>query len=409
MSRQLIGAASGRTRAHMPTHESLARMVRTWEAAKHRPSEPYPQLLAQIFEVTEGELFADPPDAADSGEVSEGSLIRKASDGDDDMERRRLLQLAAASAGIGILGASGEPVRQLLDLSLDHGFRSGEEWEMSAADHLYALRTRPPAQVAADLIIDLLTVRRQMEASSPAEVTELQRTLAMLASIHANALTRLGDHGAAVRWWRTGRSAADASGDRELRLLVRAEEAGHGLYGQRAPETVMRLVNNAEQIAGGPSVDLMTTRAKALSLLGKHAEARETLDVLVGLTEKGVRGDSLGFWKENQIYFAQSWVYAGAGDEARAGAARENVLRLTGDYQYKANVALHEALCTVVQGAVDEGVRRAAAVIDPLPVAYRSNHIIETGRMLLRAVPLDQQDRPAIGELREVLAIEATT
>lgn len=290
VARQLIDAASGRTRAHMPTHESLARMVRTWEAAQHRPSEPYPQLLAQIFEVTEEELFADSPDVADSGEVSEGSLVWKASDGDDDMERRRLLQLAAASAGIGILGASGEPVRQLLDLSLDHGFRSGEEWEMSAADHLHALRTRPPAQVAADLIIDLLTVRRQMEASSPAEVTELQRTLAMLASIHANALTRLGDHGAAVRWWRTGRSAVDASGDRELRLLVRAEEAGHGLYGQRAPETVMRLVNIAEQVAGGPSVDLLTTRAKALSLLGKHAEACETLDVLVGLTEKGAAG-----------------------------------------------------------------------------------------------------------------------
>lgn len=85
------------------------------------------------------------------------------------------------------------------------------------------------------------------------------------------------------------------------------------------------------------------------------------------------------------------------------------MLRLTSDYQYQANVALHEALCTVVQGAVDEGVRRAAAVIDPLPVAYRSNHIIETGRMLLRAVPLDQQDRPAIGEFREVLAIEAAT
>ncbi len=385
-------------------------MVRAWETGKHRPSEPYPLLLAQIFEVAEGELFADLPNVAELAKASEGNLMWKASDGgDDDMERRRLLRLAAASAGIGIFGASGEPVRQLLDLSIDHGFRSGEEWEMSAADHLYALRTRPPAQVAADLVIDLLTVRRQMEASSPAEVTELQRTLAMLAGIHANALTRLGDHGAAVRWWRTGRSAADASGDREVRLLVRSEEAGHGLYGQRAPETVMRLVGNAEQVAGGTSVDLLTTRAKALSLLGKHTEAYQTLDALVGLTEKGGRGDSLGFWKEDQIYFAQSWIYAGAGDETRAGVARENVLRLTNDYQYQVNVALHEALCTVVQGAVDEGVRRAAAVIDPLPVAYRSNHIIETARMLLRAIPLDQQHRLAIGELREVPAIEAAT
>ncbi|MER6825157.1 helix-turn-helix transcriptional regulator [Streptosporangium sp. NPDC000563] len=408
MARRLIDAAGGRTREHLPTQESLTRMVRAWEAGKHRPNEPYPALLAQIFEVPERELFANPPNADELVMPSEGIFIRKAPDG-DDMERRRLLQIAAASAGIGIFGVSGEPVRQLLELSLDHGFRSGEEWEISAADHLHALRTRPPAQVAADLIIDLLTVRRQMEVSSPAEVTELQRTLAVLASIHANALTRLGDHGAAVRWWRTGRSAADASGDREVRLLVRSEEAGHGLYGQRAPETVMRLVGNAEQVAGGLSVDLLTTRAKALSLLGRHAEARETLDAVVELTEKGDRGDSLGFWKENQIYFTQSWVHAGAGDEARAGTARENVLRLTCNYQYQANIALHEALCTVVQGATDEGVRRAATVIDPLPVAYRSNHIIETGRMLLRAIPLDQQDRPAVGEFREVLSTKVAT
>jgi hypothetical protein len=95
-----------------------------------------------------------------------------------------------------------------------------------------------------------------------------------------------------------------------------------------------------------------------------------------------------------------------AGDEARADTARDNVLRLTSDYQYGANVLLHEALCMIVKGGIDEGMRRAATVIDPLPAAYRSNHIMETGRMLLRAVPLDQQNRPAAVEFREVLAIE---
>ncbi|WP_344914906.1 helix-turn-helix transcriptional regulator [Streptosporangium oxazolinicum] len=409
VARQLIDAASGRIRAHMPTHESLARMVRTWEAGKHRPSEPYPQLLAQIFGVTEEELFADPPNATDSGEAPEGTLSWKAPDGDNDMERRRLLQIAAASAGIGILGVSGEPVRQLLDLSLSHDFRSGEEWEMSCDDHLHALRTRPPAQVVADLVIDLHLLRRQMETSSPAEVTGLQRVLAALSAVHGNALTRMGDHGAAVRWWHTARHAADASGDREVRLLVRGEEAGTGLYGQRTPETVLRLVRNAERIAGGPSVDLLTTQAKALSMLGKHEEARETLNALVDLAAKGATGDSIGFWKENQIYFAESWVHASAGDEDKAATARENVLRLTGDYQYGANIMLHEALCTVVRGGIDEGVRRAATVIDALSPAYRSRYILETGQMLLRAVPHDQQNRPTIGEFREVLAIEAAT
>ncbi|MEU8198509.1 helix-turn-helix transcriptional regulator [Microbispora amethystogenes] len=318
-------------------------------------------------------------------------------------ERRRLLQLAVA--GIGALGVCGEPVRRLLDQSLGRDFRSLEEWELACADHLYALRTRPPAQVAADLLVDLLGLRRQLETASPAGADELQRFTAALSSVHANALTRLGEHGGALRWWRTARQAADASGDLGLRLSVRRQEAGHGLYGQRDPQTVLRLLDSAERIARGPSVDLLITRAKALAMLGRHDEARQTVDAMVGLAGAGVVPDSFGFWKQDQVHFAESWVYAAEGDEPAADRAREDVLRLTGDYQYGANVRLHEALCTVAQGGVDEGMRLAAGVIDPLPVAYRSHHIIETGRMVLRAVPRKQRDRPAVGEFRQLLAL----
>lgn len=404
MARRLVEAADEETRNHLPTRETLIRRIKAYEAGHNRPGDPYRVLYARAFGIPEADLFDDPQNVSASEHPTRGSLAEKAPDG-DDMERRRLLQLAAT--GFGILGLSGEAVRQLLDLSLAHDFRSAEEWELACGDHLYALRTRPPAQVAADLIIDLLLVRRQLETSAPTEVAGLQRTMAALSTVHANALTRLGDHGAAVRWWHTARHAADASGDRELRLLVRAEEAGHGLYGQRAPGTVLRLVHDAKQIAGEPSVDLLTTQAKALSLLGRHDEALGTLNALLDLAAKGSTGDSLGFWKPNQIHFAESWVYAGAGDEARADTARTNVLRLTRDYQYQANVALHEALCMVVRGDIDEGMRRAATVIAPLAPAYRSNHIIETGKILLRAVPRDQQARPAVGDFHEVLTTEA--
>lgn len=447
MAKRLAEVADEWARERLPARDSLVRSIKGWEAGRHKPKNPYLTLYCRVFDMTEAELFAVGetaqarlPAVPDDGGLPvqgltrvprlrmdaavvealvlayiglvpgasnpESSLVWEEPHGDDmDTERRRLLQLAVASAGIGVLG---EPVRHLLDLSLGHDFRSIEEWELASSDHLYALRTRVPAQVGADLVIDLLAVRRQMEMSPPAEVVELQRVMAGLCTIHANALTRLGDHGAAIRWWYTARHAADASGDRELRLLVRCEEAGHGLYGQRAPETVVRLVHNAKRIGGGPSVDLMSTQAKALTLLGRHDEAREALNVLLDLTTKGSTGDSLGFWKESQIHFTESWVHAGAGDEAKADEARENVLRLTGDYQYQANALLHEALCTVVRGGIDEGMRQAAAVIDPLPLAYRSNHIIETGRMLLRVVPFDQQNRPAIGEFREVLADKVT-
>ncbi|XVQ88866.1 helix-turn-helix domain-containing protein [Microbispora siamensis] len=320
-------------------------------------------------------------------------------------ERRRLLQLAIA--GVGALGVGGEPVRRLLGESFGQEFRAVEDWELARADHLYALRTRPPSQVASDLLVDLLTVRRQLGTAAPAQAVELQRITATLASVRGNALTRLGKHGAALRWWRTARQAADASGDLGLRLMVRGEEAGHGLYGQRDPETVLCLVESAERIAGGPTADLLTTRAKALSLLGRHDEARGTVRALVALASGGVKGDTFGFWKPDQIHFAESWVYAGAGDEAAADRARQQVLAATRDYQYDANVRLHEALCTVSKGGVDTGMRQAATVITTLPAAYRSHHIVQTGRMVLQAVPAGQRARKAVGEFREVLGAGA--
>ncbi|MEO3862801.1 helix-turn-helix transcriptional regulator [Acrocarpospora sp. B8E8] len=316
-------------------------------------------------------------------------------------ERRRLLQFAAGLA-LGSVGGS-EHVRQLFDLDLT---RDMEDWEITCADHLHALRTRPPAQVIADLAIDLLAVERQMKIATPADLIELHRVLAALSAVYANALTRMADHGAAIRWWRTARQAADASGDHTMSLLIRGEEAGHGLYGQRTPDAVLHLVRAAERFAGSASVDLMSTEAKALSMVGRHEEALAVVRRMMDLAGTAA-GDPLGFWTpDRQIHFAASWTYAAAGDEVRADAEREAVLALTSTYPHSANVVLHGAMCTVVKGGIREGAQQAATLIANLPATHRSNHVIETGRMVLRAIPMDHRDHPAVGELNEVLTTE---
>ncbi|WP_157548599.1 hypothetical protein [Nonomuraea candida] len=287
-------------------------------------------------------------------------------------------------------------------------YRSVEEWNTAQADHLHALRTRPPAQVAADLAIDLHDLALHLQQAAPADLPDLYRTAALLSCIQANALTRLADHGAAIRWWRTARHTADASKDLDLQLLVRAEEAGHGLYGQRPPETVLTMIETARRLPTGQQADLdfLTTEVKALSLLGRHQEATAKLNLLTDLTETS-QADRWGFWKEDQIHFAASWVHAAAGRTELAADARDQVLRLAGDYQYRANVSLHETLCVVRLGGVDEGMRRAAEVVAALPVQHRSAHIKETARIVLRAVPPEQRARPSVVELRTLLTTGA--
>jgi len=320
-------------------------------------------------------------------------------------ERRQVLRLAAVSAGIGALGESSEALRQGIAAFYADDFRSIAGWERACADHLYGLHNRPPAQVAADLLIDLFTVKRQKELSSPAEALDLARVTATLAGMQANVLTRQGDHGAALRWWHTARQAADASGNLELRLWIRSEEARHGLYGQRDPQTVLDIVHEAQRLLGPakPSVDLLTIKAKTLSALGRHDEAQQTLDLLVDVADKGVTDYPLGFWSPNKIYFARSWVYAAMGEERKADAVRDYVLSHSRGYQYRANVRLHEALCMVVNGATAEGALHAAGVIDTLEPAYLTQHVKHTGQMVLNAVPPAQHDHPAVAALRDLL------
>ncbi|SDI61730.1 hypothetical protein SAMN05421505_1981, partial [Sinosporangium album] len=302
------------------------------------------------------------------------TLGRKDSDKENATERRRLLQFAAAGLGSSVIGLTGEPVRQLLDMAVQQEERDLDDWELTCSDHLYAMRTRPSAQVAIDLVADLFLLHRQMDIARADEVPELQRVAAALSSIQANVLTRLGEHGSAIRWWRTARAAADASGEQATRVLVRDMEAGNGLYGQRDLQTVLCLVDSAERIAGGPTVDLLSTRAKALSLLGRHDDAHRIVAAMHSLTDQGVTADRFGFWSANQIHFTESWVYAGAGYEDRAGTARNEVLARTRDHCRSTNVMLHQALCMVARNGIDEGMRYAAQVVDSLGGSYLSHH-----------------------------------
>jgi hypothetical protein len=314
--------------------------------------------------------------------------------------------------GAGALASPG-PHGPLIDLALTSEPRDLAEWRLATSDHLHALRTRPAEQVRDDLLVDLMSVRRQMTLPG-AKVTDLQGVLAALSGLYANALTRLGDHGSALRWCRTARHAADADGNPDLRLLVRGEEAGFGLYGQRDPATVLRLLDDADKIPGGSSsvwrAHHKLTRAKALSLLGRHEEAKTIMRAVATTAPNDVPDSPIPtYWRPDFIHFAESWVRAHAGDEAAADEARSRVLAFGPvlDYQYAANVRLHEALCTVTNGGIDTGARQAAGILAALPAGQHSHMITETGATILRLVPAEQQHRPAVREFRDVLASTA--
>lgn len=390
--RELARRIAEQVEVQCPAVETLLSYVKRWESGKSGISERYRLAYAAALGVDPAGLFGP-------GEQADGDW--------NDMERRRLLQ---ATLGLSALAVTA-PLTALTDLVRDSDPRNVADWHVAVTDHLHALRTRPPAQARDDLALDLLRLRHQM-GQPGADRKELQRILASLAVIYGGMLTRLGEHGPALRWWRTAAHAADDSGDLDLRLLVRSDAAGYGLYGQRDPATVLRLIDEVERIGAGSrsmwATDIKGTRAKALALLGRHQEARAAVRALQSAAPAGTPDCPIPtHWLPDQVDFAESWVLSAAGDEQRAGEARERVLAYTFDYQYTANVSLHGALCTVVKGGTAEGMNRAAEILDAMPPRYRSQMITEMGKHVLAVVPVEDRELPAVREFQEVLSATA--
>ncbi|WP_242889983.1 hypothetical protein [Actinomadura litoris] len=438
MARHLF-SASGIANPATKQVKGLARQITRWEAGTHCPQD-WAGTIADLFGVAADALFPPPlreparmglddPYVAggtrfDFGPVppkqwpafqdrmAAECIVTLGSNSDvgaDDVRRRAAIQLLTTLGA----SASAAPLHRIADLLLTAAPRDLSEWHLACVDHLHAMRTRPPAQAREDLATDLFALGGQLDSAEGDDLTELRRVEAALTMLAAHLSARLAEHGEAIRWWRTARAAADSTGDLDLRLMIRCEEAAMGLYGQRDLGTVLALVRQGERIIGdGPSfwkADFAGTRAKALSLLGQHEQARKALNFSVEYGGPDAPTSILPtVWVSDQPLFTQSWVYAGAGDEAKADRARDLLLahpRNRGDdTPYAANVRLHEAMCTITKGGIDQGAIQAAHVLDAIPGNRRTQLSSSVGTFVLDAIPLDQRQRPAVREFREVLA-----
>lgn len=418
-----LGDLSGRT--SRADRENMRRTVWGHEHGEHYPREWYRRLYAELYETTEDDLFrANPAAPIEAGPSAVQHSLPTLEIGTswawgDDMERRRLLQ-AAASIGLSAAVGPSDALGRLIDLDMASVVtQTVEDWEGACAIHLEALHTLPPAEVQQRLHLDLLTVQRQVSETvarygrAHIDSRGLYRVLACLSTLQANVLTRVGAAAPAREWWQRAERAADASEDVEVRLGVRATAAGHALAaGLRDPASVLIAINSAERIAerdapGSFSRGLVgIAKAKALSLLGCHPEAVAALDGARVLIEPGTAAVSVmpGYWKQGQLSYAEVWVHAGAGRENQAMTAGELVAARNPDYQYRTNVQLHAARCAVARGGVVEGLRSAAEVLDGVGPAYQTHMMRHTGLMVLRAVPADKRDLPAVREVRAMLS-----
>ncbi len=326
------------------------------------------------------------------------------------VDRRLFLIRAGLTPGLAIPLVHAEGTRHGLARTMLGDSRGGiEEWRIIVREH-WAPFSGTPMERFTRLQSDLSALCDVFEHErSESGQNELRQAGAMLTALMSPVAADLGDLSACRRWARTSRQLADASGDLHTRLWVRGKEVGLGLYQQRP---VIELLSIAEEgialgEAGGPQRTsawplLMSGAAQTLAMTGRRAEAEtaldQTRDGFAAAEDSSPDGSFLSF-RESNLLFTESFVYAYLDEYGKAEAAQDRALRL---YSRPAQIELMRALCQVRMGDTTVGVAHARETIGRLPQGQRVHTVIDLGRKVIEAVPVEErrtEEAVALGQL----------
>ncbi|GGM87305.1 hypothetical protein GCM10010106_38190 [Thermopolyspora flexuosa] len=334
---------------------------------------------------------------------------------EDDMQRRSLLRLlsvlgpgAAISAStidavhVGLQQITGEPADRDVD-----------DWEQVAWDYAQAVWTDLSGSRSADLAADIHDLSRHLtRTSDDAERAALLRVYAQLSAFLALDLPLIAGPRACWRAWSAARAAADASGDHDLAVWVRAREATESYYMQRLGPAAENLVAEAIELAGGRPclgmVNALSARSRMLAAQGQADAARRALgefkDAYATLPAQ-VTSDRVSVWGKplTEVLWVEGWVLTRIGDVGRATSLLEQALAATATERVgaKANLILLQMWCAIQEGEVKEGLDRAVQVTQSLPVTPTRRRIVGD---ILDNLPEKVRALPAARELRALVS-----
>ncbi|GAA4725927.1 hypothetical protein [Phytohabitans rumicis] len=344
---------------------------------------------------------------------------RQAGEVEGSMERRLLLQhaLAALAAGTAGTAAALETIRDGLarSVSTSPGAEHDvDEWAEVAWEYGRAYLTTAPDVLVADIAADVVDVQQRLQdEDDDVHRQELSRVSAQLAGLMAMSLTNLGQLRAARRWWRTARQAADASEDPLTRVWIRGEQAIRALYSHRSPQAAIDLADEALAISGtyyrGKA---LAGKAQALAAMGRADEAKTVIRMIEPALEQmpaSVVDDQVTVygWPEHCLRHAESYVYSHIGDSDEARRAQRQALALYPPTEQRARalVQLHQAMCLIADGHLDDGSLHAQHTIGALPTSQRTALVMQVGHRVLNTVPAGERDRSSVTGLYEMLAL----
>ncbi|WP_433229266.1 helix-turn-helix domain-containing protein [Actinomadura formosensis] len=340
----------------------------------------------------------------------------------DETSRRALfndVMIGNARVSRGRLMAEVDTLRQQMDRTLASGTVTEEQMDHLEQTVLRCRRdylTTPPLPMLCQLMLEFSDVRSlaSQRQSGPIQC-RLSRVAATLAILSADALMKLGDIRQARAWYGTAKTAADDTGDPQLRALVRAQEAMLPYYYGDPAETVS-LAREAQALGrakpSSPTALAAAAEGRALARIGDQKAATAALAQAQRLFSqiKGRNTGALAFdFTEQRLYLYMSGAHAHLPDLQRAQAVHDTasaLCRPTSPGIDPALIRLDRATTLARSAREAEACELATQTLLALPPEQRTTIVFVRARDVRSAIPSSRRRDKALNTFEEALALD---
>jgi hypothetical protein len=283
--------------------------------------------------------------------------------------------------------------------------------EEATRDHVRAYPSTPPLMTLDRIAVDCTEILALSRRRQPASIqARLSAAAALLATLCADALMRLGETGDARLWYRTALVAADDSTQPGLGVLVRAQAAMLPYY-FGDPQRTIAIADKALTLSARPcgSTALAAAgRARALARTGAAALARDGARQARELFDQvGVADSDAAFeFSAKRLLFYLSGATAWLGDTATAYQLQDEALGLYRDSGVTSIdptlILMDRATCLAHERHAGEAAIVARDAIIALPPTQRTEIVLTRAQDVVALVPADQRCGPVV-ELEDCL------
>ncbi|MEU6714254.1 XRE family transcriptional regulator [Nonomuraea sp. NPDC046802] len=423
-------------------------LLSAYESGLKRPGPEYLHYLCTVYRVEPPALGLDGPCICGhghrmpgvlGGETKERPLLpterelvimpmvtEPAAEEDENILRRTLLNLLdpdaspAAELDGPVLGAC-EGIRRRMDETLVSATVSAamlDQWEEATVSFGRQYTTTAPLRLLCDVLLELSAVRTALSRRQPIDLNDrLLRMAAQLSGLSGMIMINLGDHRLARSFFRTGRTAADETGDRALRAWITARESLVPLYFGDAREA-LHLAKKSRDLAGSTPCPALAmapvVEARALAMLSGVDSKKEVVDQAKRALArarnafshmKSTDQEDMAFgYTEKQLYFYQGDVLTKLGQTIEAEVVLDQALEKYEDHILDQTlIRLDQAQCRLIDGELDDALDVGTKALRMVRDEYLTDLIMRPALQIEQAVMKRDANHPKLEDYRAEL------